>query len=140
MNREQIDALARRIYDAFNANDTAEIDQTFAEDYVEHVPPMPGQPRGREGLKWFLNGFHTAFPDLRMTIEDTIAEGEKGVVRYSMTGTHTGEFMGMPPSGKQFKVSGIDIARIVNGKCVEHWGEVDMLGLMQQIGAIPMPG
>jgi steroid delta-isomerase-like uncharacterized protein len=81
-----------------------------------------------------------AFPDGRTTIDDIIAEGDKVVVRATMKGTHKGEFMGIPATGKQVTISGIDVTRFVNGKSTEHWGQWDTLGMMQQVGVVPPPG
>ena len=80
-----------------------------------------------------------AFPNLHFTFEDLIAEGDKVVVRETMSGTQQGELMGIPPTGKQFSVTGIEIYRFEGGKIVEHWLESDMLGLLQQLGALPSP-
>jgi predicted ester cyclase len=83
--------------------------------------------------------WHSAFPDEQTTFEDQIAEVDKVVSRMASTATYTGEFQGIPPTGKQFRVTGIWIDRIADGKIVERWGVVDMLGLMQQLDAIPAP-
>ena len=85
-------------------------------------------------------GFAAAVPDARYTVEDMIAEGDRVVSRFTMTGTQTGEMQGIPPTGKQCKVAGIDIFRVVDGKIVEHWDAVDQLGMLQQLGVIPAPG
>lgn len=81
-----------------------------------------------------------AFPDLHVTVEDMVAEGDKVVARVTMSGTHKGEFMGIAPTGKQITVGIIEILRIAGGKVVEHWNVVDSLGMMQQLGAVPAPG
>jgi predicted ester cyclase len=120
------------------------IDKYVAANFVEHQT-MPGVPPTREGLKQLVAGFRTAFPDLHVTIEDIIAEGEKVVVRSSLSGTHKGELRLGPgpaiaPTGKWFKMSMIDIVRLRDGKAVEHWGSEDDLGMMQQLGLISPPG
>jgi len=84
--------------------------------------------------------FLTAFPDLYFTVEDLIAEGDEVVARVTMSGTQHGAFMGIPPTGKHVTITGIDINRFVGGKSVEHWVEMDTLGMMQQLGVIPAPG
>jgi predicted ester cyclase len=84
--------------------------------------------------------FLTAFPDLHFTVEDMIAEGDKVVARITMSGTQQGAFMGIPPTGKHVAFTAIDINRIAGGKSVEHWWEMDALGLMQQLGVVPAPG
>ncbi len=84
--------------------------------------------------------FRTAFPDLHVTFEQELADGDCVIHRGYITGTHQGEFQGIPPTGKQVKMKSIDIWRIANGKAVENWVQFDMLGLMQQLGVIPAPG
>jgi predicted ester cyclase len=92
-----------------------------------------------ESTKQFFDMFHAAFPDSSRTIEDQIAEGELVATRVTLNGTHRGEFQGISPTGKRIAVTGIWIDRVAGGKIVERWGAVDMLGLMQQLGAIPAP-
>jgi predicted ester cyclase len=84
--------------------------------------------------------FLSAFPDTKMTIEDQLAEGDKVTTRWTATGTHTGELMGIPATGKAVTVTGFDITRYSGGKSVEHWGQFDQMGMMQQLGVIPTPG
>jgi steroid delta-isomerase-like uncharacterized protein len=103
----------------------------------DHDPAVPGLPPGPAGLKPIIAGFRAAFPDLQVTVEDQIAEGDKVVTRYTMRGTHQGAFMGLPPTGKHVTVSGIQIERVVQGQIVEHWRKSDDLGMMQQLGAVP---
>jgi steroid delta-isomerase-like uncharacterized protein len=114
------------------------IDELFAPDFVEHEE-IPGIDLGREGLRQAFQMFHIAFPDLQVTIQDILADGDKVVARERWTGTHQGEFMGMPATGKQVDFSVIDIVRLAEGKLVEHWAVSDMLVLMTQLGAIPEP-
>jgi len=83
---------------------------------------------------------HTAFPDFQVTVEDVVAEGDKVARRVTLSGTHKGEYMGIPPTGKQMTMGVITIERIEGGKIAEQWGEADMLGLMQQLGVMPPPG
>ena len=137
---EENKALARRyVEEAINKGNLAVIDELTAADYVEHSP-FPGQAPGIEGEKQLISMLRAAFPDLHSTIEDLIAEGDKVVLRATARGTHKGEFMGIPPTGKQVTVTEIHIIRFVGGKGVEHWGEVDMMGMMQQLGVAPTPG
>jgi steroid delta-isomerase-like uncharacterized protein len=84
--------------------------------------------------------FRTAFPDGRFTVEDLLADGEKVVSRFTATGTHKNDFMGIPATGKAITVTGIDILQFADGKAVEHWGEIDGLGMMQQLGVLPLAG
>ncbi len=133
-------ALMRRFYDEVNnGGAVALIDELFAADFVEHEE-FPGLASGREGVKQFFTMIRTAFPDFRMDVDDLIAEGDKVVARSTMSGTHKGEFMGMAPSGKQFRVSAIDVVRFTDGKAVEHWGVTDAAGMMEQLGAVPAAG
>ncbi len=130
-------ALVRRVYDeVINGGNLALIDELFAADFVDHEE-FPGLAGGREGVKQFFTMMRAAFPDLRMAIDDLIAEGDKVVARATMSGTHKGEFMGMEPSGKQFRVSAIDVVRFADGKAIEHWGLTDAAAMMEQLSAVP---
>lgn len=100
----------------------------------------PGTPRGPIGFKQFYGRIRLAFPDLRYVVHDLIAEGDKVVVRWAWTCTHKGAFMGVAPTDKQATVTGIAIYRVVQGKCVERWVELRLLGLLQQLGAGIAPG
>jgi steroid delta-isomerase-like uncharacterized protein len=138
MSTEDNKALMHRAYDALNQKNLAVLDEVYAPDLVVHIVSTTIQ--GLEAFKQGLSLFLTAFPDARFTIEDMIAEGERVVVRYTFRGTHTGNFMGIAPTGKQVTQTGITIIRFANGKAVELWGNVDDLGLLQQLGAIPPMG
>jgi predicted ester cyclase len=113
-------------------------DELFVTNYVNHFMP-PEHPQGLEAEKQFMATFLTAFPDVQVTIEDMIAEGDKVVGRVTYRGTHKGEFSGIPLTGKTVTFGGIDIVRFADGKAVENWFSGDTLGLMQQLGAIPAP-
>jgi steroid delta-isomerase-like uncharacterized protein len=127
----------RRFYDeVLTGGNLDVIAQVCSEDIVDHEAP-PEMPKGVEGVKAFVQMFRTAFPDLNVTVEDAFESGDRAVARTRWTGTHQGEFMGVPPSGKPIDIEPIDIIRVADGKCVEHWGATDNLALMQQIGAIP---
>ncbi len=140
MSTEVNKASVRRFYDeVFNKKNRAAIDEFIAPNQVDHAAP-PGTPGGLAGAKQTLTMYLTAFPDLHFTVEDIIAEGEKVVARLTVRGTQKGAFMGIPPTGKQATSTAIDINRIVGGKSVEHWLEMDTLGLLQQLGVVPMPG
>jgi len=138
MSTEDNKALMHRAYDALNQKNLAVLDEVDAPDLVVHIVSTTIQ--GLEAFKQGLSLFLTAFPDARFTIEDMIAEGDKVVVRYTFRGTHTGNFMGIAPTGKQVTQTGITINRFANGKAVELWRNVDDLGLLQQLGAVPAPG
>ncbi len=137
---EENKAFIRRVVDAFNQSDFAAVDKYFAPNYVDHERARMGLPPGPAGVKQAWGMFRAAFPNLQGIIEDMIAEGDKVVVRGTFRGTHQGELMGIPPTGKPITVSLIDINRIEGGKLVERWAETDMLGMMQQLGVIPAPG
>jgi len=135
---EEKKGLVRRFYEEIWKNgNLGIIDELCASDFVDHNPPPPGLAPGLEGAKQVFTMFRRAFPDMQFTVEDQIAEGDKVVSRGTFRGTHKGELMGIPPTGKQGKMTVIDIIRIVDGKMVERWGEMDMLGLMQQLGVAP---
>ena len=140
MSTEQNKALIRRFYEeVLNKKNTAVIDELLDPNQVNHSLP-PGMPADLEGSKQFIGMFLTGFPDLHFTVEDMIAEGDTVVARLTARGTHQGAFMGIPPTGKHVTVTAIDINRLVGGKSVEHWLEMDTLGMMQQLGVIPSPG
>lgn len=134
MSTEANKAVARRWYTLLSTKNLDEIDTLFHTAYVDHNPQVPP---GVDGLKQFFEAYFVAFPDLDVTVEDMIAEGDKVVARFTARGSHHGPLMGIPASGKQVQVTAIDILRFVNDKIVEHWGEADLLGLLQQIGAVP---
>ena len=130
--------LARRFYeDVMNRGDLAAVDEILTADFVDHEEGPPGSPEGIEGVKFFVTTFREAFPDLQVTIEDTIESGDRLAVRATMRGTHDGELMGVPPSGRRVELGMIDIVRVEGDRVAEHWGAADNLSLMQQIGAIP---
>ena len=132
-------AVRRWLEEGWNQGNVAVIDALAAPDFVDHHL-LPGFPPNASGHKAWLQAARAGFPDVHIAIEDMIAEGDKVVTRMRVTGTHTGEFLGIPPSGKSISIGGIGISRIVDGKSVEYWESFDALGLMQQIGAIPLPG
>jgi steroid delta-isomerase-like uncharacterized protein len=113
----------------------AEHERLYSADWVGHFPGMP--PLDAAGHRQYSEVMVTAFPDLERTIEDLVAEGDKVVARWTAKGTHTGDFQGIPPTGRVATSSGITIFRIADGRIVEEWSESDMLGLLQQVGAIP---
>ena len=112
------------------------IDELVATDYVGHDPSQP-ELHGPDGVKGFVTTYLSAFPDGRITIDDQLAEGDLVATRWTGRGTHQGELMGIPASGKQVTVSGITISRLEDGKIVEEWSNWDTLGMLQQLGAVP---
>ena len=141
MSTEQNKALVRQmVEEIFNRGNMSRADEFLAPDFVEREELPPGMPRDREGVKLLTTMLRSAFPDFKATIDDIVAEGDKVVIRQTWSGTHKGEFMGVPPTDKSVSFGVIDIIRIAGGKFVEHWGQMDSMGLMQQLGAIPTPG
>lgn len=140
MSTEENKALVRRIYEeVLNKGDLHVVDDLYATEYVYTSPGAP-ESRGPEGFKQRVRMLQTAFPDLRFNLEQIIAEGESVVSRWTGHGTHQGDFRGIPPTNKQVIVTGIIIHRLVGGKFVEGREELDALGLLQQLGAIPGAG
>jgi steroid delta-isomerase-like uncharacterized protein len=131
--------LIARFYNEVVADgQTNLIDELTTENVTDHEQGLPGQPDGREGVHFFVNATRTAFPDLRpKSMEPMLAEGDLEAGRVILTGTHQGELMGVPASGKTVEFESIDIIRLEDGKVAEHWGVTDTMSLMQQIGAIP---
>jgi predicted ester cyclase len=131
-------ALARRVIKELFTNHNVDLIDEFFPDCVYRAPAV-GELRG-EAYKQFLTQVLAAFPDGRWTVEDQVAEGDKVVTRWSFTGIHRGNLMGIAPTGKQVTTSGVMIDRIVGGKIAEEWEEYDALGMMQQLGAVPSMG
>jgi steroid delta-isomerase-like uncharacterized protein len=132
-------AVVRRFYeDVLNARNADLLDDLAIEDYIEH-DPFPGQGNGRADLKARVGMFFGAFNPLHFNIEDVIAEGDKVVVRWTNAGTDSGGFMGAPATGREFRIAGIDIHVVRDGRLAEHWHVVDLLAQMQQLGLIPQP-
>ena len=131
--------LIKRFYDeVLVGGNLSLIDELVMDDVVDHEEGFPGQPPGKEGVRFYVNTIRTAFPDLSVkTVEPALAEGDLEAAHSILTGTHQGDFAGSPPSGNSVEFSGVDIIRVVDGKVAEHWGSTDTLSLMQQIGAVP---
>jgi steroid delta-isomerase-like uncharacterized protein len=137
---EKNKAAARRILDeAWSQGKLDVIDDLVDPDYVFHDPAVPGI-KGTDGLKQLITMYRTGYPNLRFTIEDQLADGDKVIVRWICGGTHKGELMGIPATGKQTTTSGISITRYKNGKAIEEWTRWDTLGWLQQLGVIPPLG
>jgi steroid delta-isomerase-like uncharacterized protein len=129
--------ILRRFFDElFNQGNLAVADAVVATDYHNHNP-APGETPGREGLKQFVAYLRCTFPDLHITVEDQVAEGDKVATRFTISGTQQAEFAGIPPTGKQVTVSALNIHRVSGGQIQEGWLNWDALGMMQQLGALP---
>jgi len=133
--------VVRRLFEeVWNKGNLPLADELFAPNYEHHDASTPDVGRGPESEKKRATLYRTAFPDIRLNIEDIIAEGETVMARWSCLGTHKGDLSGIAPTGKQFNISGVSIARFANGKMAEGWVNWDALGLMQQLGVVPEIG
>jgi steroid delta-isomerase-like uncharacterized protein len=133
-------ALIHRIVEAANRSDWEAIERLFAPTYLDHDRSREHLPPGPTGVRQAWLATRAAFPDLRVTVADLVADGDRVAVRGVLQGTHDGELMGIPPTGRRVTVSFIDINRIAEGELAERWAESDTVGLLQQIGVIPGAG
>ena len=141
MSAENKAVVRRFVEEVQNNHDIDAVDELFSPDMVNHTPmPVPGIENTNEGFKQFFSAMLAAFPDAHFTIHDQVAEGDTVVTRKTFHGTNEGEFMGMPATGRQVSMDIIDIWRVADGRLTEHWGVLDQLGTMQQLGVIPAPG
>ena len=138
MSEENKTVVRRVIEEVWQNGNLDAVDEYFAANYIDHND-LPGVPEGREGIKAFAAVFNSAFSDGNITVEDQVAEEDMVVTRWSATSINSGDFMGVPATGKRVTITGIDCHRIAGGQIMEGWGQADMMGLMQQIGAIPVP-
>jgi steroid delta-isomerase-like uncharacterized protein len=131
--------LIRRFWeDVIGKGELGLIDELTTEDIVDHEEGLPGQPSGREGVRFFVNAMREAFPDINATtVEPTMAAGNLEAARAVITGTHKGELMGVAPTDRTVEFESVDIIRVEDGKVAEHWGVTDVMSLMQQLGAVP---
>ena len=141
MSAEENKTVIRRWIEAFNKRDLEAEADLLAEGFVAHVPapPRPLDLEGPEAWRRFTAPFVEAFPDLRLTVQDIMAEGDMVAARVAFRGTHRGEFQGIPPTGKEVNFTAMEINRVADGKVQEHRVEIDLLRLMGQLGAIPEP-
>jgi steroid delta-isomerase-like uncharacterized protein len=134
-------AAVRRLFEeVWNKGNLQVADELFTPNYAHHDPSTPDVGRGPEGEKKRATLYRTAFQDFRLTIEDLIAEGETVVARWNCRGSHKGELNGIAPTGKQFAITGVSVARFSGGKMAEGYVNWDALGLMQQLGVVPQVG
>jgi len=139
MSTEENKALIRRFHEeVWSQGNLTVVDELCAPNFIYHTPTGP--IHGLEGFKQFVTMYRTAFPDLHIPIDDMIAEADKVVTRWTARGTHKGDLMGIPPTGKQVTITGILIGRFEGGKFVEGWIDFDALGMLQQLGVIPALG
>ena len=137
MSEANIDLVRRAFEEVANKGDLAVVDDIIAPDFVRH--DLGGGPDlvGPEGVRRLMAAQRAAFPDLQLTIEELIVQGDMAVARYTGRGTHQGPFLGVAPTGKQVTWAGVNLYRIAGGKLAETWQLADMLGIMRQIGAVP---
>ena len=136
MSTENNKAVIRRGFEeGINQGNLAVFERVIAPTYINHTFPTPAP--GAEGFKQVMNMFLAGFPDLQVTLEDVLAEGDKVATRGYFIGTHRGEFNGIPATGKTVTVNYSDVWRLENGQAVENWVQMDMMGMMQQLGVIP---
>jgi predicted ester cyclase len=134
-------AVSRRWIEVFNERDDAAEADVRAPDYVAYAPAsLEPAPLDSEAWTGFLAGFVEGFPDLQLTVEDAVGEGDLVAQRIHFAGTHTGEFQGLPPTHRRVTFSGIELNRFVGGRVVEHWFQLDSLTLLQQLGLVVVPG
>ncbi len=140
MSTEDNKAIIRRFLEGiFTQGNPDVVDELAAPDFVVHDPSSEVGQVDTEGVKGSIAWSHNAFPDLRVTIEDQVAEGDKVATRWTVRGTHRGEMMGAAPTGNQVTFTGTQTDYILGGKIVESWSNWDTLGMLQQIGAVPVP-
>lgn len=128
--------LLRLYEEVINQGNLEVLDELYTSDYVNHAAPF-GLSTGLDGLRKLFAMFIEAFPDQNIVADDMIIKEDKIVARWTLQATHKGTFMGTPATGRQIVMTGIDIERIVDGRIAEHWGGEDMLGVLEQIGAVP---
>jgi len=130
--------LSRRLFEeVWNQQKLNVIDEIISADFVNHDPNSPSMPKGREGYQQLVRHYLTAFPDAKFTLHDHVSDGQTVASRWTVNSTHTGNLGSIPPTGRRMTVTGISMARVVDGKFVEGWANWDAFGLMQQLGLIP---
>jgi len=138
MSAEENKALARRSLEIINEKNLGAIDEIYGSSYVRHDPDAP-QVHSRDDYRQYLTGLCAVFPDLSFTIDDLVNEGDKVVSRFTIYGTHSREWRGLPATGKKVSLTGIAISHVADGKIVEDWFNSDIFSLAMQLGAIPAP-
>jgi steroid delta-isomerase-like uncharacterized protein len=130
--QENIDAI-QRLGEAVNSGNLEALHEVFSPNAIDRDPAADQEP-GPEGFIHFFTGFRAAFPDLSISVEQLVADDDNVAIAYTVTGTHQGDFLGIPATGRPIKARGVQIARFENGQIVERWGSSDQLGILQQIG------
>ena len=131
-------AVIRKMFDMFESGANANVDQVFAANWVNHDPSLPPL-QGLEGAKQLI-GLWSGVSNRKVVIEDSVNDGDRVAIRFRLSGTHSGDLMGIAPSGRMVNVTAMGLFKIVGGKLTDNWVNFDALGLLQQIGAVPMPG
>lgn len=139
MSAEENKEVVRRFWGVWEEGNIGLVDELLAPDYVNHSPGMPGRPAGPDGVKAIVSMFRSGMPDLKVVIDDMIAEGDKVAVRYTIEGTHEGDLFGVPPTGHRVSIESFTVERVSDGRIREHWRVTDTLDMMQQLEAIPTP-
>lgn len=137
---EQARSLLQRLYEeVVGQGNLQAAEELVSPDFVDHVPqPFPGQPTtGVKAITWLAGTIRTALPDVHVTIEDLLVDGNRAVARVTWKGTHTGRLLGIEPTGRTISFAGFDMLRIIDGKIAEHWGQVDVLAMLAQLGFLP---
>jgi steroid delta-isomerase-like uncharacterized protein len=136
MSRSNQEVIRLVCEEVWGKGKTDLVNDLYAENYTP-LNPTPGIPANREGVKMEIAAYYQAFPDMQVTVEDLVSEGDKVVARYTIRGTNSGELMGTPATGKTAEITGISIVRLENGKVTEEFALADMMGLFQQLGLAP---
>lgn len=139
MSKEQNIKAQTRMGEAVNTGNLEILKEVIAPNVVDH-DPAPDQGKGPEGFIRFFTGFRQAFPDLEVKVEHLVVDEDNVAFAYTIEGTHKGDLMGIPPTGRRIKARGMQIGRFENGKLVERWGSSDQLGILQQLGLAPVSG
>ena len=139
MSEENKAVVRRFIEEVWNSGNLDVIDELIAENHVDHDPAQAGGPGGRQGVRAFVEMYRSAYPDTRIELGELIAEGDFVAGPWTATGTHQGELMGIAPTGRSIKITGMGMDRVRDGRIVESWGNYDSLGMLAQLGAIPAP-
>jgi steroid delta-isomerase-like uncharacterized protein len=137
---QENEAVVRRYYEAWNDADFEVLKEIIAADAESHSPFGPDVPPGPEGEQQEIDLYHSGFSDAKIDVEDVVASGDKVAVRWTGTGTHDGEFMGIEPTDREVEVVGFSVSQLEDGKIIESWGLFDAFGLMQQLGVVEVPG